>query len=119
MVRDGASVVHVMTAGVPCRARHLSQGDVIEVYARRRNVEGGRISLGLVPVVWQMGWLDYVGFCGSDLFFVDAKASTEARYSVWHFQLFMFTKMQQIHANTALGGLEQVVYNFCDAILIN
>eukprot|EP00913_Durusdinium_trenchii_P014659 g13753.t1 len=31
------------------RWRNLSLGDVVEVYARRRNLEGGRISLNLTP----------------------------------------------------------------------
>lgn len=85
------SVVHVMTAGVPCRARHLSKGDVIKVYARRRNVESGRISLGLVPVVWQMGWLDYVGFCGWDLFLLMLALKLGIRFGA---SSPMFTKMQ-------------------------
>jgi hypothetical protein len=32
------------------RTRELSKGDVVEVFARRRNLEGGRISLGMLPV---------------------------------------------------------------------
>ncbi|CAL1163719.1 unnamed protein product [Cladocopium goreaui] len=43
------------------RTRELSKGDVVEVFARRRNLEGGRISLGMLPDPQRRLSIDDVG----------------------------------------------------------